>query len=68
VNLNADLVERCKSEFGSFSAHVEPPLSAGQGKRAAAVETEGRRTVRAIGAFAALYVAQGSLSAEIQNL
>ncbi len=33
VSPNADLVERCKSEVVSLSAHVEARLSAGPGKR-----------------------------------
>jgi hypothetical protein len=68
VSLNADLVERCKSEFGSLSAHVGARLAAGPGKRAAAVETESRRTVRAIDASSALCNAHGSLSDEMQSL
>jgi len=68
VSLKTDPVERCKSEGGSLSAHLEARLSAGPGKRAAAVETERRRTVRAIDALAALYMAHGSLSEEMQSL
>jgi len=32
VSPNADLVERCKSEVASLSAHVEARLLAGPGK------------------------------------
>jgi hypothetical protein len=54
VNRNADLVERCKPEVRSLSAHVEALLAADLESRAAAVEAERWRTVRAIDAFAAL--------------
>lgn len=68
LNLNADLVERCKSEVGNLSAHVEELLAADLEKRAAAAEMERRRTERAIDAFSALYEEHGSLSEEMQNL
>ena len=68
VNLNADLVERCKSEVGNLSAHVEALLAADLEKRAAAAEAEKRRTERAIDAFSALYDVHGSLSEEMQSL
>src|SRR5208283_3927547 len=68
LNLNSDLVERCKSEVGNLSAHVEVLLAADLEKRAAAAEAEKRRTERALDAFAALYDAHGSLSKEMQSL
>lgn len=68
LNLNSDLVERCKSEVGNLSAHVEELLAADLEKRAAAVEAERRRTEQAIDAFSALYGTHGSLSEEVQNL
>jgi hypothetical protein len=68
VNLNADLVERCKSEVGNLSAHVEELLAADLEKRAAAAEAEKRRTGRASDAFSALYAAHCSLSEEMQSL
>ncbi len=68
LNLNADLVERCRSEVGNLSAHVEELLAVDLEKRAAAVEVEKRRTERAIDAFSALYEAHGSLSEEMQKL
>jgi hypothetical protein len=68
VSRNADLVEHCKSEFGSLSAHVGARLAAGLGTCAAAVKTESRRTVRAIDASSALYNAHGGLSEEMQSL
>jgi antitoxin CcdA len=68
LNLNSDLVERCRSEIGNLSAHVEELLAADLEKRAAAAEAEKRRIERAIDAFSALYEAHGSLSEEMQNL
>ena len=68
LNLNSDLVERCKSEVGNLSAHVEALLAADLEKRAAAAEAEKRRTERAIDAFSALYEAHGSMSEEMQSL
>jgi post-segregation antitoxin (ccd killing protein) len=68
LNLNTDLVERCRSEVGNLSAHVEALLAADLEKRAAAAEAEKRRTERAIEAFSALYEAHGSLSEEVQSL
>ena len=68
LNLNADLVERCKSEVGNLSAHVEALLAADLESRAVAAAAEKRRAARAIDAFAALYEAHGSLSEEMQSL
>ena len=68
LNLNADLVERCRSEVGNLSAHVEELLAVDLEKRAAAAEVEKRRSERAIDAFSALYESHGSLSEEMQNL
>jgi post-segregation antitoxin (ccd killing protein) len=68
LNLNADLVERCRSEVGNLSAHVEALLAADLKKRAATAEAEKRRTERAIDAFSALYGEHGSLSEEMQGL
>ena len=48
LSLNSDLVERCKSEVGNLSAHVEALLAADLEKRAAAAEAEQRRTERAL--------------------
>ena len=66
LSLNADLVERCKSEVGNRFAHVEALLAADLEKRTAA-EAEERRTERAIDAFSAFYEAHGSLSEEMQS-
>jgi len=68
LNLNADLVERCRSEVGNLSAHVEGLLAADLEKRTAAAAAETQRTERAIDAFSTLYEAHGSLSEETQNL
>ena len=69
VNLprNADLVERCNSEVGNVSAHVEALLAADLAKHAAAVDAEKQRTERTIDAFSALYEAHGSPSKEMQR-
>lgn len=67
LNLNSDLVERCKSEVGNLSAHVEELLAADLERRTAAAEAERRRTERAVDAFSALYEAHGSLSEEVQG-
>lgn len=68
LNLNADLIARCKSEVGNLSAHVEDLLAADLEKREAVAAAEKRRTTRAIEAFSALYEAHGSLSEEMQTL
>lgn len=67
LNLNSDLVERCRLHIGNLSAHVEELLAADLEKRAAA-EAEKRRSEQAMDAFAAVYSAHGSLSEEVQNL
>jgi antitoxin CcdA len=68
LNLNADLVEQCRSAVGNLSAHVEALLAADLEKRAEVLKAEKRRTELAVDAFAALYEDQGSLSEEIQRL
>ena len=62
LNLNADLVERCRSEVGDLSAHVKEVFAADLEKRAATAEAEKRRTERAIDAFSTLCEAHGSLA------
>ena len=68
MNLNADLVERCKSDVGNLSGLVDALSAAEREKRAAAAVAEKRRTERSIDAFSALYEAHGSLSEETQCL
>nr|WP_294523589.1 type II toxin-antitoxin system CcdA family antitoxin [uncultured Rhodopila sp.] len=68
LNLNADLVEQCRSGVGNLSAHVEALLAADLAQRQAAAEAEKLRTERAIDAFSALYHEHGSLSEEMQSL
>jgi antitoxin CcdA len=68
LNLNADLVERCRSEVDNLSAHVEALLAADLEKRMEAAKAEQQRTDLAVEAFAALYEDHGSLSEEIQRL
>ena len=54
VNLNADLVARCKSVVCDFSADVEALVVADLAKREASAAGK-RRTARAIDAFSAPY-------------
>nr|WP_294508552.1 type II toxin-antitoxin system CcdA family antitoxin [uncultured Rhodopila sp.] len=68
LNLNADLVEQCRSGVVNLSAHVEALLAADLAQRQAAAEAEKLRTERAIDAFSALYHEHGSLSEEMQPL
>jgi antitoxin CcdA len=68
LNLNADLIERCRSGVANFSAHVEALLAADLAQRQARAEAERVRTERAIEAFSALYKQHGSLSEEMQSL
>lgn len=68
LNLNADLVERCRAEVSNLSAHVEALLAADLESRTAVAEAEKRRTERALDAFTQLYRTHGSLSEELQDL
>jgi antitoxin CcdA len=68
LNLNSDLIERCRSGVGNFSAHVEALLAADLEHRQASVNAERKRTERALDAFSALYHEHGTLSEEMQNL
>jgi post-segregation antitoxin (ccd killing protein) len=67
LNLNADLVDRFRSEVANLSAHVEELLAADLAQREARAEAEKARTERAVDAFAALYHEHGSLSEEMQE-
>lgn len=68
LNLNSDLVERCKAVAGNFSAHVESLLAADLDQRELRAAAEKAANERAIDAFAALYSTEGSLSEEFQDL
>jgi antitoxin CcdA len=68
LNLNTDLIEKCRSGVANFSAHVEALLAADLALRQARAEAEKERTERAIDAFSDLYNEHGSLSEEIQGL
>jgi antitoxin CcdA len=68
LNLNADLVEQCRSGVANLSAPVEGLPAADLARREANAEAERARTEQAVDAFAALYAAHGSLSGEIQTL
>ncbi|HVY17235.1 MAG TPA: type II toxin-antitoxin system CcdA family antitoxin [Rhodopila sp.] len=67
LTLNADLIERCRTEVGNLSVYVETLLAADLERREAAADAEKRRTERAIVAFTALYEEHGSLSEELQE-
>lgn len=68
LNMNADLVERCRSGIDNFSAYVEGLLAADLERREAHAAAERLAAERAIDAFAALYRSEGSLSEELQDL
>jgi len=68
LNLNSDLVERCRSDVSNLSAHVEELLAADLEQRQAGLEAEKRKIELAIDAFADLYHQHGSLSEEMQTL
>jgi post-segregation antitoxin (ccd killing protein) len=67
LNLNSDLVERCKAVTGNFSAHVESLLAADLDHREQREAAEKAANEKAVDAFAALYISQGSLSEELQD-
>jgi antitoxin CcdA len=62
LNLNSDLVERCKAVAGNFSAHVESLLAADLEQRDLRAAAEKTANEKAVDAFAALYNSDGSLS------
>jgi len=68
LNINSDLVERCRTGVGNFSAHVERLLAADLERREASAAAERAAKERAIDAFAELYQREGSLSEELQQL
>ncbi len=68
VNINSDLVERCKQSVDNFSAYVERLLAEDLERREWREAAEKAATEQAIDAFAALYYAEGSLSEEFQDL
>jgi antitoxin CcdA len=68
LNLNSDLVERCRSGVSNLSAYVEDLLAADLALRQSKLDAQKQRTEQAIDAFADLYHEHGSLSEELQNL
>jgi len=68
LNMNSDLVERCRTGVNNFSAYVEGLLAADLAQRDAHMASEKAGTERAIDAFSALYQRDGSLSEEMQDL
>jgi antitoxin CcdA len=68
LDLNADLIEQCRSGVANFSAHVEALLAADLERWQARVEAEKAQTEQAIDAFSILYDEHGSLSEEMQAL
>ncbi len=68
LNLNSDLVERCKAVAGNFSAHVESLLAADLEQRELREAAEKAANAKAVEALAALYGSEGSLSEEFQDL
>ena len=68
LNLNSDLIERCKTGVDNFSAHVERLLAADLERREARAAAERAAKERAIDSFADLYRREGSLSEELQDL
>ncbi len=68
LNLNSDLVDRCRAGVDNFSAYVESLLEADLKRREAEDDAERQRTERAIDAFSELYRQHGSLSEEFQSI
>jgi antitoxin CcdA len=68
LNINSDLVERCRTGVDNLSAHVERLLVADLERREASAAAERVATERAIDAFTELYRRDGSLSEELQDL
>ena len=67
LNLNSDLVERCKARVENLSAHVEALLAEDLERREARVQREKANTARAIDAFAEYYHKYGSLSEQLES-
>jgi post-segregation antitoxin (ccd killing protein) len=67
LNINSDLVERCKAGIGNFSAYVESLLAADLEQREQRAAADKAANEQAVDAFAALYNSEGSLSEEFQG-
>ncbi len=68
LNINSDLVERCRTGIDNLSAHVESLLAMDLERREARAAAESVARERAIQAFSELYRTEGSLSEEVQDL
>ena len=68
LNLNANLVEQCRSGVNSFSAYVDAVRATDLAQGQDAADAERTWTERAVEAFAVLYHEHGSLSEEMQSL
>jgi len=68
LNMNSDLVHRCRVGVDNLSAYVERLLAADLRRREAGLAAENAAKERAIDAFADLYHKEGSLSEEFQDL
>lgn len=66
LNLNADLVDRCKSGIENLSAHVETLLAQDLERRETRAAREKANTDLAIDAFAEYYRKHGSLSEQLE--
>lgn len=67
LNLNSDLVERCKARVENLSAHVEALLAEDLERRDARAQREKANTARAVDAFAEYYRKYGSLSEQLES-
>jgi hypothetical protein len=67
LNINSDLVERCKPGIDNFSAYVESLSATALEKWEPRAAAEKAANEQAIDAFAALYASDGSLSEEFQD-
>jgi len=67
LNLNSDLVDRCKSSVENLSAHVESLLAQDLERRETRVAREKTKTDLAIDAFAEYYRQHGSLSEQLEG-
>jgi antitoxin CcdA len=68
LNLNSDLVERCKAVADNFCAHVESLLAADLEPSELHDDAEKAGNEKAVDGFAALYRSEGSLSEAFQDL
>jgi hypothetical protein len=65
LDLNSDLVDRCRADVANFPAHVEALLAADLAQREAKSAAARAATEKPIDAFAVLCAEHGSLSEEM---